>query len=226
MSGRRPLTPLEERKLLRVARTLPARDQALVTTQWLTGFRVSEVLSLTVGHVLRSGAIAQKIGLTPRHLKGGYGRTRWIPVLPELHRALARHLGVLRRQCVPGPDLPLFLSRQKNPDGTARALSRESARLILHAAFRRAGIENDGRLGTHTLRKTWARAVYHHSGHDLALLRVALNHSDVSVTQRYLEVEAEAVEAAIRGCDFTRGPRPKFPGRPAATPPAPEAAAA
>lgn len=49
----------------------------------------------------------------------------------------------------------------------------------------------------------------------IVLLRAALGHSDASITQWYLEVGEEAVEAAIRGCDFTRGLRGKrnYPAR-------------
>lgn len=207
MAGRRPLTRDEERKLLRIVRDLPHRDRTLITTQWLTGFRISEVLSLTIGSVVRNGEIVSKIGVAPRNMKGGYGRTRWVPVLPELRRALESYIGWLRMRYELKPDLPLFLSRQDNADGTARALTRETARVILLRAFARAGIEDDGRLGTHTLRKTWARNVYENSGHDIVLLRAAMNHSDVSVTQRYLEVNEGELEMAIRGCDFTRARR-------------------
>lgn len=216
MPGRRPLTSAEERQLLRVVRSLRARDRALITTQWMTGFRISEVLSLRVKDILRNGEIVDKIGIAPRNLKGGYGRTRWVPVLPELNRALARHLGSLRQRYELSGDLPLFLSRQNNPNGSARPLSRESARTILHEAFRQAGVADDGRLGTHTLRKTWAQSVYEAAGHDIVLLRSALNHSDVSVTQAYLEVNAGRLDEAMRRCDFTRGPRsPKVKRLPA-----------
>lgn len=217
MPGRRPLTPTEERQLLRVVRRLPARDCALVTTQWFSGARISEVLALRVKDVWRNGALVSKVGFAPRVLKGHYGSTRWVPVVPELARALDRHLGVLRRSLEVSGDLPLFMSRQENTDGTARALSRESARLILRQVFQAAGIEDDGRLGTHSLRKTWARAVYRNSGNDIALLRVALGHSDVGVSQRYLEVDADDVAAAVMACDFTRGPR-RFPPQPIAFP--------
>ena len=70
MAGRRSLTKLEERRLLRVVRKLPARDQALITTQWMTGFRISEILSLTVGNVIQGDAIREKIGVAPRFMKG------------------------------------------------------------------------------------------------------------------------------------------------------------
>lgn len=167
MAGRRSLTSLEERMLLAVVRDLPPRDRCLITAQWFTGFRISEILSLKVGSVLRSGEIVSKIGIAPRNMKGGYGRTRWIPVLPELERALASYLGWLRRRFELSPEMPLFISREADQEGNLRPLTRESARRIMHAAYTAAAIENDGRLGTHTLRKTWARKVYKNSGNDI-----------------------------------------------------------
>lgn len=193
--------------LLSVVRELPPRDRCLITAQWFTGFRISEILSLTVGSVLRNGEIVSKIGIAPRNMKGGYGRTRWIPVLPELHRALFSYLGWLRLRLELSPDMPLFISRESGEDGNLRPLTRESARRMMHAAYRAAGVENDGRLGTHTLRKTWARKVYKNSGNDIMILKAALNHSDVSITQNYLEADEDEMMAAIQKCDFTRGPR-------------------
>ena len=83
--------------------------------------------------------------------------------------------------------------------------------MIIMDAFARAGVQNDGRLGTHTLRKTFARRVYEYSGKDLMVLKAALGHSDVSVTQHYLDADEDAVAAAIALCDFTRGPRKPAP---------------
>ncbi len=205
MAGRRSLSSIEERLLLSVVRELSPRDRCLITAQWFTGFRISEILSLTVGSLLRGGEIVSKIGIAPRNLKGGYGRTRWIPVLPELHRALFSYLGWLRQRFELTADMPLFISREGDESGNLRPLTRESARRIMHEAFAAAGIENDGRLGTHTLRKTWARKVfYQNSGNDIMILKAALNHSDVSVTQKYLEADEDDVMAAIAKCDFRR----------------------
>lgn len=213
MAGRRSLSPLEERLLLSVVRELCPRDRCLITAQWFTGFRISEILSLTVGSVLRSGEIVSKMGIAPRNMKGGYGRTRRIPVLPELHRALFSYLGWLRQRFELTADMPLFISREGDQSGNLRPLTRESARRIMHGAYAAAAIQNDGRLGTHTLRKTWARNVYKNSGNDIMILKSALNHSDVSVTQKYLEADEDDVMAAIAKCDFTR----KCPSRRIAT---------
>ncbi|MDX2186395.1 MAG: hypothetical protein SFV32_05655 [Opitutaceae bacterium] len=81
MAGRRCLNTIEERMLLSVLRELSSRDCCFITAQWFTSFRISEILSLTIGSVLRDGEIVSKIGVAPRNMKSGYGRTRWIPVL-------------------------------------------------------------------------------------------------------------------------------------------------
>ena len=207
MAGRRPLTHDEERQLLRTVRKLSPRDRALITAQWFTGFRISEILSLTVSSVSRDGRLLPKIGVRPAQLKGRYGTTRWVPILPELGRALERLLSWLGRRYELTPGLPLFLSREHAADGAPRPLCRQHADRVLKAAFVRAGVFNDGRLGTHTLRKTYARHVYNNSGHDLMVLKAALGHSDVCVTQKYLEVGEDRVFAAMARCDFTRQPR-------------------
>ena len=177
MPGRRPLSQTEERQLLRVVWKLPTRDRTLVTAQWLTGFRISEILSLTVGSVLQKGGLRTKIGVTPKNLKGHYGSTRWVPVLPELERALKSHLHRMRLRYELTPDLPLFISRNRRA-GEPRSMTRSAASRLLIA---QSDIEDDGRLGTHSLRKTFARSVYRHSGNDLMVLKRALGHSSVSV---------------------------------------------
>lgn len=211
MAGRRPLTPEEERRFLCVVRGLEPRDRLLATMQWQTGFRISETLSLMVGSVIRNGIILDVIGVAPRHLKGRRGATRRVPLLPESRRALDAYLRHLGKGLILTPDLPLFLSRKGNADGSARALGREAARRILMGVFDAAGIVDDGRLGTHTLRKTWASNVYASGDHDIMLLKAALGHKSVATTQRYLEVDQDAVMTAIQGVDFTRRPRHQTP---------------
>lgn len=211
MAGRRPLTHDEEIRLLRVARSLDSRSRLLITTGWLTGLRLSEILRITVGSVTRNGEVGEMLGVAPRNLKGKRGTTRWIPLLPELRRALECHLAHLRRRFELAADAPLFISRNSGPDGTFRPLGREAARRILARAFAAAGIDDDGRLGSHSLRKTWSKRVYANCGNDIMVLKLALGHRDVSTTQMYLEPDAEAVLAAMRRVDFTR--RPRRPGQ-------------
>ena len=77
----------------RAVRAMAPRYWALVTGQWMTGFRIREVLRWAVGIVLRNGEIVPKIGLPPDKMKGCYRRTRWVPSLPESRRALESCLG-------------------------------------------------------------------------------------------------------------------------------------
>jgi hypothetical protein len=88
MAGRRALTPFKNGCSSRSSGSCQP-GTAASSAQWFTGFRISEILSLTVGSALRNGEIVSKVGVAPRNMKGGYGRIRWIPVL---HRALFSYL--------------------------------------------------------------------------------------------------------------------------------------
>lgn len=74
-------------------------------------------------------------------------------------------------------------------------------------AFRGARVRDDGRLGTHSLRKTFARKVFVLSGHDLQVTRAALGHTSICVTERYLECRAQDVQRLVLLGDWTRAPR-------------------
>ena len=207
MAGRRPLTPPEERKLLKVALQLSPRDCALIITSLMTGYRISEVLSLTVSSVQRNGKLLPQIGVQPRRLKGHHGKTRYVAIGSELARALQGLLAWLEQHHDLNPNTPLFISGRRQP--APRAISRGRALQIAHAAFAHAGITNDGRLGTHSFRKTFARRLYNNSGYNLRLTQQALGHARCSMTQRYLEVDTKAVFHAILRGDFTRRRLPR-----------------
>ena len=51
--------------------------------------------------------------------------------------------------------------------------------------------------GSHSFRKFFASRVYIENGYDVELVRILLQHSNVSITQRYLGVSQKAVEDAI-----------------------------
>src|SRR5258708_439168 len=92
MAGSRPLTPREERFLLRHIRRINARDRALISAQMFLGFRISEIFMLTIGHVVHHGAIRNRVALPPRFLKGIRGSMRTVPIGQELRGALERYL--------------------------------------------------------------------------------------------------------------------------------------
>ncbi len=203
MSGARSLSQREERLLVRRSRKLPARNRAMIMAQLFLGFRISEILALTVGHVVHEGAIRQRIALPPRFTKGGYGGTRTIPVANELRRALEHYLASRARDEALTPDAPLFVSRNHAADGSAKSLGRSAAEGIIKESLVAIGEDVVG-LSTHSLRKTWAVRLYEESEHDILCVRDGLGHSSVAVTELYLPVRSATVEKLIVAADWTR----------------------
>lgn len=159
-----------------------ARDRALFLVGVWTGYRISELLSLRVGDVWQHGQVVDVITVARRHMKGQHtGRsmvlhpeakaavTAWIRTLPAPH----------------GPETYLFLSRE----GRNRPLQRVQAWQILRDAY--ATNQLQGRLGTHSMRKTLAARLYAKT-HDLKAVQGILGHAFVATTDRYLKSVTEA----------------------------------
>jgi len=53
-------------------------------------------------------------------------------------------------------------------------------------------------ISTHSFRKWYATEIYKSSGYDIALVQRLLQHSSSSVTQRYIGIEPQRIEAAIQ----------------------------
>ena len=54
-------------------------------------------------------------------------------------------------------------------------------------------------ISTHSFRKWYATEIYKNSGYDIALVQRLLQHSSAAVTQRYIGIEQQRIEAAIEG---------------------------
>ena len=90
-----------------------------------------------------------------------------------------------------GDDEYLFRSRV----GANKPITRVMAYMIINDACRKAGIQD--KVGTHTLRKTFA---YHHyqQFHDIAILQYLLNHSSPSLCLRYIGITQDNVENTLQ----------------------------
>lgn len=204
MIGCRPLTPNEFALVLRAFHGRDElRNRLLFVLGVTTGFRISELLSVSISDVHRDGRLIQRIRVQRKHMKGGrsrrgrrdrgavHGRTAVLTPLARKHLEL--WLGHLALEGALRPDAPLFRSRK----GTARAISRVQAYRVLRDAFEYCELDLASP-GTHTMRKTFADTMYEALGHDLFKLQRAMGHASPSSTVAYLSFnEGEIDEAAM-----------------------------
>ena len=218
MSAARPLLPDEEIKLL--AALDRRRDQVLFLFGRLTGFRITELLSVRVGDIWDLAGVRSEITLSRQRLKGGHGvqrrrvRSRTVPLNPRLRGALQTYLDERFAGEEPSPGTFLFASRT----GENRPISRVQAYRILKAAAAATG--RPERVATHSLRKTFAQDVFERSGHNLVLTQRALGHSSVMTTARYVSPDEDAISAAILGLGAPAGTVESFPGKAVSSVPA------
>jgi site-specific recombinase XerD len=176
MNGDRPFSEPEFADV--VARSRTPRDAALIQSQRWTGLRISEILLLTTAHVARSwSAVNDMIWIYEPKTKN----RRCVDIVGELRHALKVYFAWLAGRRVPFcGSRPLFFS-PKNP---RRSLSRQQAYNIVHAAAINAGLT--GKIGTHSLRKTGAEAIYEYTKFDIKAVQAWLGHASVASTGRYV----------------------------------------
>ena len=75
-------------------------------------------------------------------------------------------------------------------------MNRQTAHDMLKTAFMDAGL--NGKLATHSLRKSFAQRVYEQSG-DIYLVQELLGHRNIATTQKYLGVNYADARAAVEG---------------------------
>jgi integrase len=171
------------------------RDSALLALGCGTGFRIQELLAVTVGHVWERDAVSYEITLARRNLKGGMGayrkavRSRRVPLGESVRKALGAHLAVIGTD---DPARPIFGTNRSGADG----MDRSQAFRTLVAACIACGIDA-ARISTHSMRKTFARRVYQASGHDLIRTQRALGHASPITTARYLETDSADLDRLI-----------------------------
>jgi integrase len=187
MKGCRPLTRREMAQVLQaMTGRFALRDQALVILVERTGFRISEALSLRVGDVAHAGRVQDWVSVPKRAMKGQReGRT--LPLHQDVKRALHAWLMAYGH----APDLVLFPSRK----GVNKALSRVQAWQLLQKAARAAGLS--GRIGLHSLRKTFGQRVYEALDYDLEGTRELLGHKWITSTQHYLGSNPQRLRKAV-----------------------------
>jgi integrase len=117
------------------------------------------------------------------------GRT--VLLHPEAKAALVEWLRELEETQPVDGETYVFLSRK----GDNKPVSRVHAWRVLHAVFQRKDLE--GKLGTHSMRKTFANKVYEALGFDLVKTQKALGHKNINSTAQYLSFREEEIDQAI-----------------------------
>lgn len=187
MKGCRPLTDLE------VARVLEAlggpRDRALFLLGLRSGFRISELLSLRLRDVLQNGNFVDRVSVERKYMKKKTeGRT--VVLHDEARNALQFWVNRLT-ETNRDPETYIFRSRQ----GGNHPMDRRSAWHALKMAYAKCGLT--GKLGTHSMRKTFAKRVHEKLGRDLIKTQKALGHASVNSTVSYLSFNEEEIDDAI-----------------------------
>ena len=192
MPACRPLSATEvERVLLSFHGPNRARDQALFTLGILSGFRISELLSLRVRDVVHHGRITDYLTVARRQMKRK-AHSRTVALHPHAQQALRTWLLALQARTTVTPDTPVFLSRR----GSNQPISRRRALRLLQTRFNALGMS--GPLGTHSMRKTFAVGIHKRLGHDLRKTQLALGQSDINSTIKYLNVDQAEIDQAVR----------------------------
>ena len=201
MKGTRPLDNDEIRRVSGCfTGTFEVRNRGLFMLGVSTGGRISELLSLRVGDVYQNSKAVSDLLYNRSIVKGGEV-SRAVPVNVDGRDAI-EELIVWHREkyAMIAPTHPLFPSRNKN--GTV-AMNRQTAHDMLKTAFMAAGL--NGKLATHSLRKSFAQRVYEQSG-DIYLVQELLGHRNVATTQKYIGVNYASAREAVEGMALAAEP--------------------
>ena len=191
MKGTRPLDNAEIRKISSAfAGVFAIRNRSLFMLGVSVGGRISELLALKINDVWQHDKPVTDLLFDKSIVKGGEV-SRAVPVNIDGRNAIealiAWHLEMYHYI---GPVRPLFPSRK---GGGKKAMSRIAAHDALKAAFEGAGV--NGKLGTHSLRKSYAQRLYEQTS-DIYAVQEMLGHKSVETTQRYLGVNYASVRDA------------------------------
>lgn len=155
------------------------RDYTMFVVGINVALRITDLLSLKWGDVLKNKKAFKEIYL----LEGKTQKERRIKLNKASQKALGELLENLESYTM---DDYIFPSRE----GHGRPLTRQQALNILKGAAKAVGVKDN--VGTHTLRKSWGYQAWK-KGFNPALIMDTLNHSNLTVTKRYLGITQDDI---------------------------------
>ncbi len=146
------------------------------------GIRISDILNIKVKDV------KNRDNLKLREIKTG--KEKLMPIQPHLKKEINKYI-----EDVELNDYDyLFKSRKRK----TKPITRVQAYNILRKIAKKYKLEN---IGTHTLRKTFGYHFYKNTN-DVALLMTIFNHSDPSITLRYIGIEQDNVNKSLKNFKY------------------------
>ena len=179
------LNEAQQRRVLQYCRSRrhPIRDETIVMVSFYAGLRAKEIAALTVGNVFDEvGAVREQFILSAAQSKGG--NTRTVYMNQRLRRALADYAAGLT---LSDPNRALFES-QKGGHFSANTM----CQLFLDI-YKAVGLKD---ASSHSGRRTYITRLAN-KGVGVRLLAELAGHSQISTTQRYIDVNAEQLSAAV-----------------------------
>jgi len=170
----RDITKLEQVKAWFAQR--PPRDNLLFLVGIHTGLRISDILRLRVDDVKDGPHIVLREKKTRKR--------RFIPINDELAHNF--------RQYCKGRHSSEYLLQSR--EGINQPLTTSMAYRIMREAAAACGLKH---IGTHTLRKTFGYHLYQQTK-DAQLVCQWLGHSDPAITERYIGINQDTMDRAIR----------------------------
>ena len=173
------------------ADAMRARSVAtLIGLLYATGLRIGEALKLTPRDIAADGA-------TVHVARGKFGKERLVPLSPSACAALTGYLAVRRRHATRLDTSPLFI------DGAGAALNHAKVYGDFRRLCRHRGVWGSPPPRLHDLRHNYAcrrLALWRQEGRDvnalLPVLATAMGHVNYYATQRYLHLDAAALQDA------------------------------
>lgn len=208
MKGTRPLTNTEIRQVRDAFEgTYAQRNRGLFMLGVSIGGRVSELLALTVGDVWQNGQPVSDLQFDKNIVKGKEN-ARTIPVNSDGRCAIARLIAWHREHFKDGLFDDVDARRPLFPSQKGHALNRQAVHKILEKAFVAAGL--NGKLATHTLRKTFAQRLYQQCN-DIYMVKEMLGHKNVATTQAYIGVNYVTAQDAVEAMSLDAEETPRDP---------------
>ena len=159
------------------------RDQTIVHISFLAGLRAIEIAGLLIGDVYDdAGSVRTQFIITGKQTKGGDTRTIYVS------RKLRRVLEVYH-SCVEGrsSSAPLFQTQQHT------AFSANTMCQLFLQIYKDCGLKG---ASSHSGRRTFITKLAN-TGINVRLLAALAGHSDISTTQRYIDVNDTQLANAV-----------------------------